>query len=164
METWSSKSIRARWPATVDYGNSVERIDRPRAQKRSPLPIAGTGARAFNVAAMLPPNPTVTGSVIGEQAPIKSLLFSALSSRLEKSMNWHIVAGVISHHGPPREVQGQRSYVTELPVPPDARTDALLPREGSSDGSQRFNHSTCDYCHDVQACSHLSQYQIMCRS
>jgi len=124
----------------------------------------GTGDRAFNAAAMLPPNPTVTRSVIGEQAPIKSLLFPALSSRLEKSMNWHSVAGVISHHGPPREVQGQRSCVTEPPVPPDPRTDVVLPREGSSDGSQRFNHSRRDYCHDVQVCSRLSQYQMMCRS
>jgi len=50
--------------------------------------------------AMLPPNPTVTGNEIGEQAPVKSLLFLALSSRLEKSKNRHSAAGIISHHDP----------------------------------------------------------------
>ena len=160
-ETESSKSTRARWPTTIDYGNNVERINQPRAQKRSPPPVAGTEARAFNVATMLPPNPTVTRSVIGEQAPVKSPLFRALSSRLEKSTNRHSIAGVISHRDPPRELQGQCSCVTDPPVPPDSRADALLPREGSSDGSQRFNHSRHDYCHDVQACARSSQYQTM---
>ena len=57
----------------------LERADGPRAQKRLPPPITGTKVRTFNVTAMLPPNTTVTGSVIGEQEPIKSPLFPALS-------------------------------------------------------------------------------------
>jgi len=93
----------------VDYGKSVERIGKPRAQKRSPPPVAGTGARAFNATVMLPPNPTVTGSVIGEQATVKSPLFPTLSSRLEKGIARHSAAGVISRHGTPQGVQGQRS-------------------------------------------------------
>jgi hypothetical protein len=71
----------------VDYGKSVERIDEPRVQERSQPPVAGKGARALNAPAMLLPNPTITGSVIGEQAPVKSLLSPALSSILEKSTN-----------------------------------------------------------------------------
>jgi len=42
-----------------------------------PPPVAGTEARAFDATAMLPPNPTVTGSMIGEQAPIEIFTFSS---------------------------------------------------------------------------------------
>ena len=70
-----------------------------------PPPDAGTKARAFNAADMLPSNLTVTGSVIGERAPVKSPLFLALSSRLEKSTYWHSTAGVISHQDTPRDVK-----------------------------------------------------------
>ena len=108
-ETGSSESIRARWPATVEYGNSVEQNGEPRAQKRSLLCVTGTGARAFNATAMIPPNPTVTGSVIGEQAPVKSPLFPDLSLRLEKSIDLYSMADVISHRDPPRDARSQRS-------------------------------------------------------
>jgi len=88
---------------TVDYGKGVERIGSPRAQKRSPPLVVGTGARAFNATAMLQPNPAVTGSMIEGHASIKSPLFLALSSRLEKSTNWHSAVGVISHQEAPRD-------------------------------------------------------------
>ena len=145
----------------VNYKESLERIGEPRAQKRSPPPVAGIGARAFNATAMLPPNPTVTRSLIGDQAPVKNPLFPALSSRLEKGTTRHSAAGIISLHDTPRDVQGQCSCITKLPVPPDPRAGTLLPREGSSDGSQCFNHSRHDYCHNVQACSRPNQYHTI---
>jgi len=45
-EVRSSEWSGAQYPVAVDYGKSVERIGEPRAQKRSPPPVAGTGARA----------------------------------------------------------------------------------------------------------------------
>ena len=120
-------------------------------------PIIGTEARAFNVTAMLPPNPIVMGSVIGQRAPVKSPLFLALSSRLEKSTSWHSTAGVISHHDTPRDVQGQRSYITKPPVPHDPQAGTPLPREGLSNGIQRSNHSRHGDSRDVPVCSHPSQ-------
>ena len=163
-ETESSGSTRARWPATIEYGNSVERINGTRAQKRPPLPVASTEVRALNLTAMLPPNPTVMGSMIGEQAPVKSPLFPALSPRLDKGTTQHSAAGVISHHGTPRDAQSQHFHVTRMLEPPNPRVDTFLPRKGSGDGSQHFNHPRHDYCHDVQACSRLSQYKTMYRS
>ena len=112
---------------------------------------------------MLPPNLTVTGSVIGEQAPIKSPLFLASSSRLEKSTTRHSAVGIISHHDTPRDVQVQRSCITKLSMPPDPRAGTLLPQEGSSNKSQRFNHFGHGDCHDVRVCSHPSQHQTMYR-
>jgi len=129
-----------------------------------PPPVMGTDARAFNVTAMLPPNPTVMGSVIGEQAPIKSPLFPALSLRSDKGTTRHSAAGVISHRGTPRDAQSQCSHTTRPVVPSDPRADTFLPKKGLGDGSQRFNHPIHDYCHVVQACSRLSQYQMMYRS
>ena len=68
-ERASCESTRARAPATVEYGNRLERIGRPRAQGRHPLPDAGTGTRAFHVPVAFPPNPPVTRSVIGNRHP-----------------------------------------------------------------------------------------------
>ena len=51
---------------TVEYGNWLVRIGRPRAQGRRPLPDASTGTRAFSA---FPPNPTATGRVIGSKHP-----------------------------------------------------------------------------------------------
>ena len=160
-ETRSCESTRARYrqPSTMEIASSestgLERKSAP------PPPVAGTEARAFDATAMLPPNPTVTGSMIGEQAPVKSPLFPALSPRLDEGTTQHSAAGIISHRGTPRDAQSQRSHVTRPPVPSDPRADTFLPRKGSGDGSQRFNHPRRDYRHDVQACSRLSQYQTM---
>ena len=63
-ERVSSESIRTRAPATVEYGNRLERIRRRRAQGRRPPPDAGTGTRAFNAPVAFSPNTPVTGSVI----------------------------------------------------------------------------------------------------
>jgi len=110
-----------------------------------------------------PPNPTVTRSVIGEQALVKSPLFPALSPRMDEGTIRYSIVDVISHRGTPRDARSQRSHTTKLLVLPDPRADTFLPRKGSGDGSQRFNHPRCDYCHDVQACSRPSQYQTMRR-
>ena len=126
-ETGSSESTRARWPTTIEYENSIKRIDEPRVQKRPPLLVASTEVRALNATAMLPPNPTVTGSVIGEQAPIKSSLFPTLSQRLDKGTTRHSAAGVISHCGTPRDAQSQHSHVTRTLEPPDPQADTFLP-------------------------------------
>ena len=67
MEAASSESTEARQTVTVEYGKRLERIDGTRAQKQLPPPNAGTEARAFNASVMLPPNPTVTGNVIGSK-------------------------------------------------------------------------------------------------
>ena len=71
-ERASSESIRARVPATVEYGNRLERIGRRRAQGRRPPHDAGTGIRAFNVPVAFSPNTPVTGSSDREQAPVPS--------------------------------------------------------------------------------------------
>ena len=163
-ETRSYESTRARYqqPSTMEIASSESTgLER---QSVPPPPVAGTEARAFNATAMLPPNPTVTESVIGEHAPVKSPLFPALSPRLDEGTTQHSAAGIISHRSTPRDAQSQRSHVTRPPVPPDPRADTFLPRKGSGDVSQRFNHPRHDNCHDVQACSRLSQYKTMYRS
>jgi len=66
-ERTSCELIRARALATVEYGNRLERIGRPRAQGRRPPPDAGTGTRAFNAPVAFSPNLPVTGSVIGNR-------------------------------------------------------------------------------------------------
>jgi len=163
-KTRSYESTRARYQQSSiteiasSESTGLERKSAP------PSPDVGTEARAFNATTMLPPNPTVIGSVIGEQAPIKSPLFLALSPRLDKGTTRHSAAGVISHHGTPRDEQSQRSHITGLPMPSDPRADSFLPKKGSGDGSQRFNHPRHDNCHDVQTCSRPSQYQMMYRS
>jgi len=53
----------------------LERIDGPRAQNCLLPPVVDMEARAFNASAMLPPNATVTGNVMGGQAPVTSHLF-----------------------------------------------------------------------------------------
>ena len=81
----------------------IKRVNGPQAQKRPPPPVVGTEVRAFNATAMLPPNSTVTGSVIGEQAPIKSPLFLALFPRMDEGMIRYSMADVISHRGAPQD-------------------------------------------------------------
>jgi len=101
-ERASCESTRARAPATVEYGNRLERIRRHRAQGRRPPPDTGTGTRAFNAPAALSPNMSVMGSVIGNRHP---------SCPHQTSQN---VAGRrkwvgTSNQDPPRDAQGQRS-------------------------------------------------------
>ena len=62
--------------ATIEYGKRLERIARRRAQGRRPPPDAGTRTRAFNAPAAFPPNPSVTGSVIGNRHPSRRSLCS----------------------------------------------------------------------------------------
>jgi len=71
--------------ATVEYGNRLVRIEGPRAPGRRPPPNAGTGTRAFNVPAAFSPNPSVTGSVIGNQHP-SNRSFCSLAHQTSQSM------------------------------------------------------------------------------
>ena len=107
-ERASYESTRARAPATVEYENRLERIGRRRAQGRRPPPDAGTGTRAFNVPAAFSPNPSVTGSVIGNRHPSRRS-FCSLPHQIRQN-----VAGLgewvgMSNQDPPRDVQSQRS-------------------------------------------------------
>jgi hypothetical protein len=68
-ERASYETTRARAPATVEYGNRLERIGMRRAQGRRPPPDAGTGTRVFNAPTAFSPNPPVMGSVIGNRHP-----------------------------------------------------------------------------------------------
>ena len=107
-ERASCESIRARAPATVEYGNRLERIRRRRAQGHRPPPDAGTRTRAFNVPAAFPPNPLVTGSVIGNRHPSRHS-FCSLHHQTSQNMagrrNW---VGT-SNQDPHRDAQTQRS-------------------------------------------------------
>jgi len=46
-ERASCESTRARVPVTVEYGNRLVQIERPRAQGRRPPPDAGTRTRSI---------------------------------------------------------------------------------------------------------------------
>ena len=63
----SSESIRGRAPATVEYGNRLERVGKRRAQGHCPPPDARTRAGALNAPDASPPNTLVTGGVIGNR-------------------------------------------------------------------------------------------------
>ena len=68
-EVRSYESIGARLTAIVEYGSgSSESIDLE-AWRRLPPLVAGTRVRAFNASAILPPNPTVTRNMIGNNHP-----------------------------------------------------------------------------------------------
>ena len=84
-ERASCESTRAQAPAAVEYKSRLVRIGRPRAQGRRPPPNAGTGTRAFNTPAMFSPNPTVTGSVIGDRHP-SCRSFCSLSHQTSQGM------------------------------------------------------------------------------
>ena len=62
----------------------LERTNGPRMQKRLSPPVVGTEARAFNVSAMLPPNRTVTGNVIGNKHLSNPHLFQLYPSKWTK--------------------------------------------------------------------------------
>ena len=68
-EMASSESVRARAPATIEYGNGLERTRRRRAQGRRPPPDTRAGTRAFNAPVVFSPNMPVTGSVIWNRHP-----------------------------------------------------------------------------------------------
>jgi len=107
-ERTTYESTRARAQATVEYGNGLEQIGGRRAQGRRPPPDASTGTRAFNAPVVFPPNPPVTGSVIGNRHPSRH---SFCSLRHQTSQN---VAGRrewvgTSNQGLPRDAQGQRT-------------------------------------------------------
>ena len=135
---------------------SLERKSAP------PPPVVGTEVRAFNATAMLPPNPTATGSVIRQCAPVKSHFSSFILKIGEKYKPVQCGRRNIPSRHPSRRSRSAL-YITNPPEPPDPRTGMLLPRKGSSNRGQRFNHSRHDDCHDVRACSCPSKYQTMYR-
>ena len=92
---------------TVEYGNRLIRIERPRAQGRSPPPGAGTGTMTFNVPATFSPNPSITGSVIGNKHPSHhSFLQPCPPNRPEHARVQRGGRNVPSR--PPRDIQSQR--------------------------------------------------------
>ena len=107
-ERASCESTRAQAPATVEYGNRLVRIGRPRAQGRRPPPDAGTGTRAFNAPAVFSPNPTVTGSVIGGKH-LSCHSFCSLPHQTSQGMTERREWVGTSSQGPPRDAQSQRS-------------------------------------------------------
>jgi len=68
----SGESIRARAPATVEYGNGLERSRRRRAQRRRPPPDTRTGTRAFNALVVFSPNMPSHGKHDRKRAPVLS--------------------------------------------------------------------------------------------
>jgi len=139
------------------------RIDRPRAQRYHPPPVAGTGARPFNAPAILSPNLTVVGNVIGSKHP-SNPHFSQLypldkqEYKLAQCDSRDVVSRCPSRH--PESVRRSIKSYAVL----DPRANAFLPREESGDESQHLNRSGCDNCHDVQACPHSSQSETMHKS
>ena len=99
-ERASCESTRARAPATVEYGNRLERIRRRQAQGRRPPPDAGTGTRAFNAPGAFSPNPSVTGSVIWNRHPSRRS-FCSLPHQISQSMAGHREWVGMSNQDPP---------------------------------------------------------------
>ena len=108
VERASCESTRGRVPATVEYGNRLVGIERPRAQGRRPRPNTGTRTRAFNASAALSPNPSVTGSVIGNKHP-SCRSFCSLPHQTSQSVAGRRELAGTSRQDPPRDVQSQRS-------------------------------------------------------
>jgi len=107
-ERASCESTGARAPATVEYGNRLIRIERPRAQGRRPPPDADTGTRAFNASAAFSPNPSITGSVIGNKHP-SCRSFCSLPHQTSQNVAGRGEWVGTSSQDPPRDAQSQRS-------------------------------------------------------
>ena len=108
-ERASCESTRGRAPATVEYGNRLVRIERPRAQGHRPLPDTGTRTRAFNASAALSPNLSVPGSVIGSKHP-SNRSFCSLAHQRSQS-----VVGCSKVVGTSRQDPLETSKVSALP-------------------------------------------------
>jgi len=93
---------------TVEYGNRLVQIERPRAQGHRPTPDVDTGTRAFNEPAAFSPNPSVTGSVIGNKHP-SNRSFCSLAHQTSQSMAGRSKVVRTSRQDPPRDAQSQRS-------------------------------------------------------
>jgi len=138
------------------------RIDRPRAHRRRPPPIAGMGARAFNAPAMLSPTPTVTGNMIGNKHR-SNPHFSQLYPPYKQEYNQaQCDSRDVTSRCPSRHRESAHRSTKPYAVP-NPRANTFLPREGLGDECQRFNHPRRDHCHDVQARSRLSQSETMYR-
>ena len=94
--------------ATVEYGNRLVRIERPRAQGHRPPSDADTGTGAFNAPAVFSPNPSVTGSVIGNKHP-SNCSSCSLAYQTSQSMAGRSKVVGTSRQDPPRDAQSQRS-------------------------------------------------------
>ena len=126
------ESIRARAPATVEYGNSLVRIKGPQAQGRRPPPNTGTGTRAFNASAALSPNPSVMGSVIGNKHP-SCRSFCSLPHQTSQNMAARRKRVGTSSQDPPRDAQSQRSGRQGATRHLTLEYARFLPGEGSGD-------------------------------
>ena len=161
-EARSCESTEARRTPTIKYEKWLERIVGSRAQKRLPPSVAGTEATTFNACAMLPPNPTVTGNVIGNKHP-SNLHFSSFIPRDGQKYD---SAQYSRHDIPSRHPSRHSKSVlprSKAARAPNPRAGTSLLEEGSGNESQRFNNPRCDYYRDVQACLCLSQSKTMYR-
>ena len=126
--------------ATVEYGNRLVRIERPRAQGCRPPPDAGTGTRAFNAPAAFSPNSSVTGSVIGNKHPSnRSFLQPCPPNEPEHGRAQRGGRNVLS--SPPSRRPKSALCSARLCAAPDPRVGMFLPREGSNDEGRHLNHS-----------------------
>jgi len=107
-ERGSCESAEARLNGNRQIWKWLERIDRPRAQRRHPPSVAGMGARAFNAPAMFSPNPTVTGNATGSTHP-SNPTFCSFIPQISKSTTKHSATDEMSHRGVPRGSQGQHT-------------------------------------------------------
>ena len=124
---------------TVKYGNRLVRIERPRAQGRRPPPDAGTGTRTFNAPAAFSPNPSVTGSVIGNKHPSNpSFLQPCPPNEPERGRAQRGGRNVPSR--PPSRRPKSALCSARLCAAPDPRAGLFLPREGSDDEGRHLNH------------------------
>jgi len=139
-ERASCESIKARAPATVEYRNRLVRIGRPRAQGRRPPRDVGTGTRAFNAPAAFSPNPSVTGSVIGNKHP-SCHSFCSLPHQTNQNMAGHREWVGTSNQETPRDAKGQHSGQRGVTRHQTLESACFLPGEGSGDERQHLNHS-----------------------
>ena len=129
VERASCESTRGRVSATVEYGNRLVRIERPRAQGRRPRPNTGTRTRAFNASAALSPNPSVTGSVIGSKHPSNHSFCSLAHQIIQSVAGRSKVVGTSRQH-PSRDVQSQHSAQQGFKWYPTLEQTRSFPEKG----------------------------------
>jgi len=140
MERGSCESTKARPNSNRRIRNWLVRTNEPRAQGRRPPPDAGTGTRAFNVPAAFSPNPTITGSVIGNRHPSnRSFLQSYPPDEPEYGRTQRDGRNISS--GPPSRRPKSALRSAGLCAAPDPRAGMFLPREESGDERRHLNHS-----------------------
>ena len=114
--------------ATVEYGNRLVRIKRPRAQGCHPPPDAGTGTTAFNAPATF--SPISHGKRDREQAPVQTSHSMAGCSEVVETSRQDLL-----------ETPKVSARSARLCAAPNPRAGMFLPREGSGGEGRHLNHS-----------------------